>query len=71
MLARDPGRTFSREELLNAVGADPAHGDLRSVDVHVTWLREKLEPAGDGGRCSQTVRGVGYRLETDTALTNR
>jgi len=63
VLARDPGRTFSREELLNAVGADPAHGDLRSVDVHVTWLREKLEPAGDGAPMLQTVRGVGYRLE--------
>jgi len=64
VLSRDPGRTFSREELLNAVGADPNHGDLRSVDVHVTWLREKLEPAGDGAPVLQTIRGVGYRLET-------
>ena len=63
VLARDPGRTFSREELLNAVGADPAHGDLRSVDVHVTWLREKLEPAGKGAPVLETIRGVGYRLE--------
>ena len=64
VLAREPGRTFSREELLSAVGADPAHGDLRSVDVHVTWLREKLEPAGAGAPVVETVRGVGYRLET-------
>ncbi len=71
VLAREPGRTFSREDLLNAVGADPAHGDLRSVDVHITWLREKLEPAGDRGPVLQTVRGVGYRLETQPALTNR
>ena len=71
VLARDPGRTFSREELLNAVGADPAHGDLRSVDVHITWLREKLEPAGAGAPVLQTVRGIGYRLETQQALTNR
>ncbi len=62
-LARDPGRTLSREELLNAVGADTAHGDLRSVDVHITWLREKLAPAGDGAPVLQTIRGVGYRLE--------
>ena len=71
VLARDPGRTFSREDLLNAVGADPAHGDLRSVDVHITWLREKLVPAGDGAPVLQTVRGIGYRLETQPALTNR
>lgn len=63
VLALDPGRTFSREELLNAVGADPAHGDLRSVDVHVTWLREKLAPAGAGAPVVETIRGVGYRLE--------
>jgi len=62
VLSRDLGRTFSREELLNAVGADPTHSDLRSVDVHVTWLREKLEPARDGP-VLQTIRGVGYRLE--------
>jgi len=71
VLARDPGRTFSREDLLNAVGADPNHGDLRSVDVHITWLREKLEPAGAGAPSLQTVRGIGYRLETRPALTNR
>jgi DNA-binding response OmpR family regulator len=63
VLSRDPGRTFSREELLNAVGADPTHSDLRSVDVHVTWLREKLQPAGKGAPVLQTIRGVGYRLE--------
>ena len=71
VLARDPGRTFSREDLLNAVGADPNHGDLRSVDVHITWLREKLAPAGAGAPSLQTVRGIGYRLETRSALTNR
>jgi DNA-binding response OmpR family regulator len=63
VLSREPGRTFSREDLLNAVGADPTHGDLRSVDVHVTWLREKLERVGVGGPVLETVRGVGYRLE--------
>jgi two-component system, OmpR family, response regulator len=69
VLARDPGRTFSREELLSAVGAD--RGDARSVDVHVTWLREKLQPAGEGAPELQTVRGVGYRLDTQPPLTNR
>jgi len=62
VLSRDPGRTFSREDLLSAVGVWPTH-DLRSVDVHVTWLREKFERAGSGGPVLHTVRGVGYRLE--------
>ncbi len=70
VLARDPGRTFSRKELLNAVGADLASSDLRSVDVHVTWLREKLKPGGEGAPVLHTVRGVGYRLETQQPLTN-
>jgi DNA-binding response OmpR family regulator len=63
VLSQEPGRTFTREELLKAVGAADGHADLRSVDVHVTWLREKLEPAGDHGPLLVTVRGVGYRLE--------
>ena len=63
VLAREPGRTFSRQELLDAVGAEMRNGDLRSVDVHVTWLREKLERAGRDAPSVSTVRGVGYRLE--------
>lgn len=77
VLAREPGRTFSRQELLDAVGAEMRNGDLRSVDVHVTWLREKLEHAGQGAPTVSTVRGVGYRLEAphlhvvNEALTER
>jgi DNA-binding response OmpR family regulator len=77
VLAREPGRTFSRQELLDAVGAEMRNGDLRSVDVHVTWLREKLESAGQGAPTVSTVRGVGYRLEAprlrvvNEALTER
>ena len=69
VLSRDQGRTFSREELLRAVGAQ--NRDVRSVDVHVTWLRDKSESAGSGAPALETVRGVGYRLEFATALTNR
>ena len=68
VLAREPGRTFSRQELLDAVGAEMRHGDLRSVDVHVTWLREKLDRAGQGAPTVSTVRGVGYRLEAPRPL---
>lgn len=63
VLARHPGRTFSREQLLEAVGVGTALGHLRTIDVHVRWLREKL--AGEGGIPAQlvTVRGIGYRFE--------
>jgi DNA-binding response OmpR family regulator len=61
-LARDPGRTFSREELLALVGGS-RHGDARSIDVHVTWLRLKLESMSGDRPLLATVRGVGYRLE--------
>ena len=74
VLARHPGRTFGRLELLEAVGAGPRTGDLRSVDVHVTWLRDKLDRAGAGAPIVATVRGVGYRLDPPTeptALTER
>ena len=63
VLAQEPGRTMSREELLQAVGAARDHADVRSVDVHITWLREKLQPAANGGPVLVTVRGVGYRLD--------
>ncbi len=60
---RRRGRAFSREELLNQVwGYEFAH-DTRTVDVHVRWLRQKIEP--DAAQPSRliTMRGVGYRFE--------
>jgi two-component system, OmpR family, response regulator AdeR len=60
-LARQPGRAFTREELLaRAFGPDAASLE-RTVDSHVANLRRKLEAAGAGG-CVLTVPGIGYRL---------
>ncbi len=60
LLARYPGRSFSRAYLLDHVwGADYAGGE-RTVDTHVVRLRRKL---GVGGERIETVWGVGYRLE--------
>lgn len=63
VLARSPSRVFSRQELIDAVGATTATGELRSIDVHVAWLREKLDAAGDQAPELVSVRGVGYRLD--------
>jgi DNA-binding response OmpR family regulator len=63
VLGREPGRTFSREQLLTAVGAASTVRDARTIDVHIRWLREKLD-VGEGQPARLiTARGVGYRLE--------
>ena len=60
-LARQPGRVFSRDQLLSLVWGYEVPGQTRTVDVHVAHLRHKLA----GMQASiDTVWGVGYRLET-------
>jgi DNA-binding response OmpR family regulator len=44
-------------------------GDPRTLDVHIRWLREKLEADPGAPRLLLTVRGVGYRLVTPDELT--
>ncbi|MBA3851001.1 MAG: winged helix-turn-helix transcriptional regulator [Chloroflexi bacterium] len=63
LLARHPGRTFTRRQLLDRVWGSDRDGDPRTVDVHVRWLREKLEEDPEHPRLLMTVRGVGYRLD--------
>jgi DNA-binding response OmpR family regulator len=63
-LMADPGRVFSRLELLRAIWGDSAYRDPRGIDVHVRHLREKLEEKPDHPTLIVTVRGAGYRLQT-------
>jgi DNA-binding response OmpR family regulator len=63
VLAKHPGRTFSRQQLLEAVGAGTSGRDMRTIDVHVRWLREKLDCEASSPARLITVRGIGYRLE--------
>lgn len=56
----NPGRAFTREQLLSSVWCEDFMGETRTVDVHVGTLRQKL---GFCGKYIRTVRGVGYRLE--------
>jgi DNA-binding response OmpR family regulator len=62
-LIRNRGMALSRDVLLERVWGYDFLGDSRTVDVHIRWLREKVET--DPGRpiYIQTVRGVGYRFE--------
>ncbi|MBI5284713.1 MAG: response regulator transcription factor [Chloroflexi bacterium] len=61
-LARNPGQVFTREQLLEHVWGYEFFGGSRTVDVHVRWLREKLETEPGHPEHLLTVRGVGYKL---------
>lgn len=63
-LASDPGRVFTREELLNRVWGHGYFADIRLVDVHIRRLRLKVEDDPAEPSVVQTVRGMGYRLNT-------
>ena len=63
LLMRNPGRVYSRENLLNVVWGYEYAGDYRTVDVHVRRLREKLELDPANPRYILTMWGVGYYLK--------
>jgi DNA-binding response OmpR family regulator len=62
-LLRNRGIALSRDLLLERVWGFDFLGDSRTVDVHIRWLREKIESDPAHPRYIQTVRGVGYRFE--------
>ena len=63
LLMRNPGRVYSRENLLNVVWGYEYAGDYRTVDVHIRRLREKLEPDSANPEYILTKWGVGYYLK--------
>ncbi|CAG7617916.1 Transcriptional regulatory protein SrrA [Paenibacillus solanacearum] len=60
-MAKSPGTVYTREQLLEQVWGYDFIGDIRTVDVHVKKVREKLNPLGND--CIHTVWGVGYKFE--------
>lgn len=62
-LVRHPGVLLSRDQLLDAVWGYQTMPETRTVDVHVGWLRQKLEPDPHAPRFIVTVFGIGYRFE--------
>ena len=63
LLVANKGRALSRDQILESLWGHDYIGDTRTVDVHVRWLREKIEPDPAGPRRIVTVRGVGYRFD--------
>ena len=59
-LSRQPGRTFSRHELLDCCRGEDANSMERTIDVHIRALRKKLDEQAD---IVETVRGIGYRCK--------
>jgi DNA-binding response OmpR family regulator len=61
-LAREPGRVFTRSQLLDAIHGVVVETYERAIDAHVKNLRRKLEPTPGNPRYVLTVHGVGYRF---------
>jgi two-component system, OmpR family, response regulator len=62
-LARHKGFVFTREQLLEKVWGYDYAGETRTVDVHIRWLRQKIEVDPSHPSTLITVRGTGYKLE--------
>lgn len=62
-LMRNQGAVLSRDLLLDRVWGYDISGQTKTVDVHVRWLREKIEDEPSHPRRIVTVRGIGYRFE--------
>lgn len=62
-MMRNRGRVFTREQLLSQIWGYDFAGDTRTVDVHVRWLRKKIEDEPGSPRRLITVRGTGYRFD--------
>lgn len=62
-LASNKSLVFSRDQLLEKVWGYEYAGDTRTIDVHIRWLREKIENNSEEPKRLITVRGVGYKFE--------
>lgn len=65
VLMKYPGKAFSRDELLNTVWGKNYFGDMKTIDVHIRRIREKIEDDPSNPQFIETVWGVGYRLRGD------
>ncbi len=62
---RRPGEVLQRDELFKKLWETDYLGDTRSLDVHISWLRQAIEADPRRPRYIKTERGVGYRLEVE------
>jgi DNA-binding response OmpR family regulator len=69
ILMDHPGEVVNREELFRQAWETNYTGDTRSLDVHMSWLRQAIEENPRHPKYIKTIRGVGYRLDVDPAST--
>jgi len=67
LLASHPGKIFRREEMLNRIWGYDYPADTRTVDVHIRYLRQKIEDDPNNPALLLTVRGVGYKFREPKA----
>lgn len=65
VLMQAPGKAFSRDEILNEIWGKNYFGDMKTVDVHIRRIREKIEENPSIPQRIETVWGYGYRLRGD------
>jgi DNA-binding response OmpR family regulator len=68
LLIQQAGKVLTREVLFNQIWGTDWLGDTRTLDVHIRWLRQKIEDDPSLPRYIQTVRNVGYRFATAEEL---
>lgn len=65
MFLENPGKAFTRDEILNRIWGEDYFGDTKTVDVHIRRLREKIEDIPSSPKYIETVWGIGYRLKEE------
>ena len=63
LLASNQGKALSRHQILEKLWGHRYIGDIRTVDVHVRWIREKIEDDPSSPSRLVTIRGIGYRFD--------
>ena len=64
-LLSNPGKVFTREQLVQDIWGFEYFGDTRTVDVHIRWIREKIEENSQKPTKIITLRGVGYKSDVE------
>lgn len=63
LLVANKGRAFTRDQILERLWGQDYIGDTRTVDVHIRWIRQKIEEGPGSPNRIVTIRGVGYRFQ--------
>ncbi|GAB6157491.1 response regulator [Desulfotomaculum varum] len=69
ILMSHPGKVFTREQLLDRVWGFDFNVDTRTVDVHIRYVRQKIEPNPANPVYIRTIRGIGYKFSADNDNT--